>query len=405
MLTFVHLQDETKRRAIRNQAGTDYDTAVKNAINSALFRISREAPWRVMRRKTWFNTVGSYTSGTGFVSVVNSQTSIALTATACDFFVDNIQVGRRVKFGTDSHFYTIRTINSNTNFTIDSGYQGTSSSTTTYEILPQMEYDLPMQSGHRMFLWHEFYGFPYKMFYVPDQTFFETRVMLTFKAIPTHYRMWSEDMVISQVPTATTLSVVSTSSNDSATSLTVFGKVAGYPAFETITLTTKTTTNLFDSVERISRSTSTTGMLTVTSSVGNYTIAVIPMGGGTAGVTYNKIQLYPLPMYNQPINIHYYKDPFKLVNDGDIHELGENFNEAIVCLAVAKLKYEEGQSEGDRWLQMYTDELRSLRGTDMDKIDWYPKLLHSGSGRADIMVSRNLSYQQAGPFYGPASRR
>ena len=401
------MQAEVKRRAIRNQSGTDYDTAVKNAINSALFRISREAPWRVMRRKTDFTTKTSYTSGTGFVITTNSLTSVSLIATACDFFVDQIEIGRKVKFSTDSHFYNIAAIGSNTNFVLDQPFLGTSSSSGSYEILPQMEYNLPMQSGHRMFMWHEDYGFPYKMFYVPDQSFFETRVMTSFKAVPTHYRMWSEDMVKTQVTTATPLLIASSNTADAAT-ITVFGNVAGYPAYESVVLATVPTKTAFqfDSVERVVRSSSTTGYVTVTASQGSYTVAVIPMGGGTGGVTYSKIQLYPLPMRNFPVHVHYYKDPFKLVNDNDVHEMGENFNEAIICLAVAKLKYEDGQAEGDRWIQVYQDELRSLRGTDMDKIDWYP-LLQRGMGRnrTDMMVSKNLLFQQVGAFYGPSSRR
>lgn len=60
MFTFKDLQDEVKRRALRNQAGTEYDEEIKNLLNTSLLRISREAKWRTLRRKTKFTTVKLY---------------------------------------------------------------------------------------------------------------------------------------------------------------------------------------------------------------------------------------------------------------------------------------------------------------------------------------------------------
>ena len=407
-MLFSDLQSEVKRRALRNQSGTEYDDEIKNIINTSLFRLARECNWRCLRRKTYFTTKSSYTSGTGYMMVTNSSTAFSMSSTGCSFWQDKIEVGRKIKFGTDSWYYTIRALNSNTNGVIDISYRGDTSTATSYEIYPQEEYNLPIQVDHRAFLWHEDYGYPYKMFYIPDQTFFDSGSMLVEKNTPTHYRMWGEDTVMAQLPTSTPLMVVSTSGTDTTVQLTIAGKVAGYPFSENIVLngvTTSRTAYEFESVERISKDGSTTGRVVVTSSRGGYTVAVLPAGDTTATIKYSKIQLYPLPNRDFPINVYYYKDPYRLVNDDDIHEMGQEFDEAIILFSVAKLKYQDSQAEGDKWVDLYDKELASLRRTNIDKIDWTPVLQRPGQGRTDPFVTKNLLYRQVGGSFGPSSRR
>ena len=60
-MLYVDLQNEVKRRATRDQGGTQFNTPVKNVLNFALFRIARDSLWRPLRRKTIFSTVTSYT--------------------------------------------------------------------------------------------------------------------------------------------------------------------------------------------------------------------------------------------------------------------------------------------------------------------------------------------------------
>lgn len=403
MFTFLDLQQEVKRRALRNQSGTEYDEEIKNIINTSLFRTAREASWRVLRRKTYFTTKSSYTSGTNYVTVTRSSTAFSLISTACDLWTDKIEIDRYIKFGTDSWHYIIRAINSNTNGVIDLAYRGTSATRTTYEIYPQMEYNLPIQVDHRAFLWHEDYGYPYRMWYVPDQTFFDTGVDLVEKNTPTHYRMWGENTIMAQLPTATSLKFVSTSASDTTVQVIVFGDIAGYPTTETVTLngtTTITTSNEFISVERVAKDSNSYGRITITSSRGNYTIAVLPAGDTTATVKYSKVQLYPLPNRNFDINVYYYKDPYRLVNDDDIHEMGQEFDEAIILLSVTKIKYQDSQAEGDRWYQLYQDEVKNLKKTNVDKIDWLPTLQRPYETRGrGYYIHPYLKRSQAGTFF------
>ena len=405
---FRYIQDEIKRRALKNQAGTEFDDEVKNIANSSLLRVAREAKWRVLRRKAHFDTKTSYTSGTNFVSVTNSSTAFSLIPTACDFWTDKIEVGRRITFGTSSWPYTIRALNSNTNGVLDIIYRGTTATRTTYEIYPQEEYALPIQVDHRCILWHEDYGRPFRMHYIPDQTFLNTGVTLTEKGTPTHYRMWGENSVKAQPPTATPLVVTLSSTTDIGVEVTIAGIVGGYPRTEKIAWATSATTKTayeFESVETISKDSNTVATITVLSSRGSYTIAVLPAGDSTDSVKYSKVQIFPLANRVFPINVFYYKDTYKMVNDDDVHELGENFNEAIILLSVAKFKYQDSQTEGDKWMDMYKDEIASLKKTNVDKIDWLPVLERPNQGRTDPYVTKGLLYSQVGPNFGISSRR
>lgn len=394
-----------KRRATRDQGGTQYDEAIKNAVNSSLFRIAREALWRQLRRKATIRTVTSYTTGSGAVEATSGSTTVNVTGAT--LITDDIQVDRRVKISGDSRYFYVKQVTGETSFVMDYSYGATTTTAATYEILPQSEYNLPIQCGHRMFLWHEDYGYPITMEYVLDQDFYAASNHLTETNVPVIYRMWGEDMTIRDVLTPTTLGVFSTNSNDSTQDITIFGIANGYPESETIRLngaTVVTGSTQFSSIDRIVKNMSTNGRVSVTAS-GNTAIeyAVIPKGDITDGVRYRKIEVYPLPTREFDIHVQYYKEPYRLVNDDDIHELGQEFDEAIILLAVAKIKAESGQSEAGSFMSLYRDELMSLKRTNVDKIDYFPKLRKPHESRARL-IPGVIDYQQYGSYYGPRSR-
>jgi hypothetical protein len=223
--------------------------------------------------------------------------------------------------------------------------------------------------------------------------------------------MWGEDMVLEQPTQATTFYLKSSDSDDQGIDVTIFGTVSSYPDYEVITTdgtdgtTTVNGSKSFSHVDRTVKDATTDGRITVTTTDGNTNIAVIPAGDVTAGIMYKKVQLWPLPDSAFDMQVQYYKDPYRLVNTDDVHELGQEFDEAIILLSVAKIKYQDSQKEGDRFLGLYKDEIRNLRKTNMDKIDWFPSLrrptLHRTAG---TRAHPFLLYRQAGSNFGPASR-
>ena len=412
MFTYTELQSEVKRSALRDKSGTEFDTTVKNTINRAIYRVAREANWRSLRRESSFNTVSTYTTGSGNVAVTNGSTTV--TVTGATFLTDGITIGRRIKLGGSSKKYRISQVTGETTLVVDQAYDSTTSTSQTYSIYPQGQYNLPIQSSHRVFLWHEQYGHPFQMEYITAQEGFSRGFYEDTTSIPTRYRMWGEDMVIEQLRSPSALTVVSSDTSDTSISVTVFGIVAGYPDYETITTnasngtTSVTGSKTFQSVERVSvENTTRTGRITVTANSGNTTVAVIPAGNTTKGIFYRKIEIRPLPSGAYPIFVYYYKTPYFLVNDNDIHELGPDFDNAIIYLSTALIDLGISKKESDRWFGLYKDEIRSLKKTNMDKIDWLPRLRQRDEGAYyGGRLHRTVEYGQIGTggYYGPPVR-
>lgn len=406
-MIYSELQTEVKRRCARDQGGTQFDTAIKTCINTSLLRLAREAAWRPLRRKTTFNTIADYSEGSGAGTFTDEST--AVTVTGATFITDGIQIGRYIKLSGDGQYNKIATITGETTLTLQRAYSGTTTSTGTYEILGQEEYNLPIQVGHSMFLWHDEYGFPLRMEYATDIDFYKNITDVYSQNIPTIYRMWGEDNIISQLKAASVLSIASSSTSDTSISITVFGVVSGYPDYETIvTNGTNGTTAVagsksFTTIERVIKSASSVGRITVTGNTGNTTVAVLPVGNTTESIRYKKVQLWPLPNTVFPMNVQYYKEPYLLVNDGDAHDLGPNFDEALILLSSAKIRLDNNQEEADKYFTLYKDELLNLRKTNTDKIDFFPTMKRPFQN-GNVFPGRGLLYAQAGPWFGPSSR-
>ena len=185
----------------------------------------------------------------------------------------------------------------------------------------------------------------------------------------------------------------------------VFGNSYSYPDSETIGLngaTAATGSTLFSSLERVMKDASTTGRITIAASGDTSVVyAVIPAGDVTSGILYKKIQIHPLPTEVFDINIQYYKEPFALVDDDDVHELGQEFDEAIILLAVTKIRSETNQAEAATFYELFKAELTTLRRTNADKIDWFVTMKRPYSSRAGYVGGTMLQYRQAGSYYGP----
>lgn len=408
MLLYSDLISEVKRMSIRDQGGTEFDNEIKAGINESLLRIARETPWKPLRRNDTFDTKTKYTTGTGAVTVTNGSKSV--TVTGATFLTDSIEVGRRISLGGSNKRYTIKTITGETTLTVDINYDGTSSTTQSYSILPKEEYTLPAQATQIGCLWHEAFGYPYVMQYIPNLEFLQSSTTMFYSDIPRYYREWNMDMVLRQPNSASAITIVSSSASDTAPTITVFGLVGGYPDQETITCTGTTPaagTKLFSVIDRIIKNAPSVGRITCSSNSTNVTVAVLPTGDGTAGIMYNKVRLWPLPSLVFPMNVWYYKQPWRLVNDQDVHELGQEFDHAVILLTTAKIRYQNSQKEGDNFMKMYIDELKSLKKNNGDKIDFLNVLKRpeESRGNRDGYLNPNLSFSQLGGNFGYSSFR
>lgn len=385
---FSDLQSEVLRRAMRNQGGGQYTTAIKNAINLSMWRIARDAKWRTLRRERTFNTVTTYSTGSNNATLTNG--SLNFTLGDATLITNDIRVGRYIKFNGSVVYFKIATITGQTTGTLNQVWDGTSTTTAAWSISPQEEYVLPIQIGHSAFLWHRKYGMPKIMKYIPAYDFYDAGVLDILTNIPVSYRMWGVGAALEQVKSPSVMTISSSSSTDTNIAVTVFGTVNGYPDYEIINTnaTDGTTTvnglKVFSFVERITKNQNTTGVITITANTANTTVGALPVGNTTTGPVYTKVQVYPLPNSVFPINVFYYKLPYQLVNDGDVPELGEEFSEAIILLASAKMKSEQNQTDdGKAFMALYLDEIKSLKQTNLDKIDFKAILKQPGDGDND----------------------
>ena len=501
-VAFSDLQQEVARRAILNQSGSNYTTAIQNAINFSMWRIARDAKWRTLRRFTSFNTATTYFNGSAFGLTINAMNSLnyanstsawptnqgpascafnsnVFSVSGATFISDGIKPGRWIKFDGSTYYFKIASITSETSGTLNQVYDGTTSTTLGYAVMPQEEYTLPIQIGHSAFFWHRKYGMPKVMEYVPSFDFYKAGVLDILTNIPVAYRMWGVDAAVNQPYSPSVLNYVSSSTSDNPISVTVFGNVNGLPDYETVNVTGTTSvqgTKKFSYVERIVKNQSTLGIITITSnlssssyyftvsnitnapSVGDtysnngitftityvnvtgqsgsmtglftmtgsgmpltsgslskvssaqgdssisfssssaqqVTVGQLPVGFTTTGPMYTKVQVYPLPNWVFPIYVNYYKLPYQLVNANDVPELGEDFSEAIILLSCAKLKAEQNlTNDSMNFMNMYKDEIDSLKKTNLDKIDFKAILKLPGEDSND-QYTGGLRFSQIG---------
>jgi hypothetical protein len=407
MLLFSDLVTQVKQNAIRNQGGTEFDSEIKAGINESIMRIARETMWINLRRTDTFDTKTSYTTGTGAVTVNNG--SKAVTVTGATFLTDGIEVGRRCSLGGSQIKYTVKTITGETTFTVDINYDGTSSTTQSYKIWPKEEYTLPAQCGQLAFMYHEAFNYPYIMKYIPNLEFWQSSTTMFYSAIPIYYKTWISDMVLQSPIAPSVVTVSSSSASDVTQKVIVFGLVNGYPDQEALSLNGLTSVNgtkSFSKIDRIIKDSSSVGLITCTSNSAKVTLAVIPVGDNTAGIQYKKVSLWPLPSVVTPINVWYYKQPWRLVNDYDVHELGQEFDHAIVLLTTAKIRYQNSSTEGNSFMAMYADEIKSLKKVNGDKLDFINVLKRPEDSRfLGEGIHPQLLYRQLGGTFGGVSYR
>lgn len=397
---FSDLQAEVLRRALRDQGGGQYTTAIKNAINLAMWRIARDAKWRTLRRERTFNTVTTYSTGSQNATLVNG--SVNFTLGDATLLTSDIRIGRYIKFNGSVIYFKIATITSETTGTLNQVWDGTSTTTAAWSVSPQEEYVLPIQIGHSAFLWHRKYGMPKIMKYVPAYDFYESGVLDILTNIPVAYRMWGVGAALEQVKAPSVITVFSSSTADTNIAITIFGTVSGYPDYEVINTdsssgtTTVSGIKIFSSVERIVKNQNTKGRINIIANSTNTIVGVLPVGNTTTGPVYTKVQVYPLPNSVFPVNVYYYKLPYQLINDGDVPELGEEFSEAIILLASAKMKAEQNQTaDAQNFMNLYMDEIKSLKQTNLDKIDFKAILKPAGENDQDQYTGA-LRYAQIG---------
>ncbi|WP_238837393.1 hypothetical protein, partial [Xylella fastidiosa] len=84
-----------------------------------------------------------------------------------------IQPGRFISIEGSNTTFKIATITGETTLTLNQVWDGSTTTTADYSILPQEEYTLPIQVGHSAFFYHRQYAAPFVLNYKPAQEYFQ----------------------------------------------------------------------------------------------------------------------------------------------------------------------------------------------------------------------------------------
>jgi len=204
-------------------------------------------------------------------------------------------------------------------------------------VASQEEYRLPIEWGDIGLMWHEGFGYPFTLENISDHSFYGFGFDLDVTGTPKFYRLWGESGVEAQPSSASVITVVSSaSSGDNTQTIRIQGIVGGVPDFENISLNNDTSVNgtkSFTRVDRISKSGSTKGRVTVTSNAAAVTVATFPAGGIYDSLSFFLMQLWPIPDAVLTLNAETYQRVYDLVDDNDVSPFGPEFDQAIVIYA------------------------------------------------------------------------
>lgn len=394
---------EIKVRIIQEQSGTNLDPFIKRWINMAIQHIRTMENWKILRRKRTFTTEGDYTTGT-----INAITvgDTAITGALTLWVTNDIRPGRRIKINDDTQARVISAITGEGALTLETGYGGSTSAAAglSYTIMGTEEYSLPYDWGDLGFLWHEIYGYPFKLTQAGGREFYDSNLSLDESDIPQLYRLHGEDGCLNQPSTASTLSIVSSDAGDTTQTVRVSGIVSSYPDFEDFALNgvgAVAGTKSFSRIDRIAifdnaaTPTPNTGRITITSNTGAITNAVIPVNFINRAVSYNKVQLYPIPDDEYVINVECYDRLYDLVDDNDVCPLGKEFDESIILWACyIGRKYDQDALQAEVMRKDFDREISRLRAWNNKDNDYF-KYFRS---RDDSLGVKN-PFLRMGPYY------
>lgn len=218
----------------------------------------------------------------------------------------------------------------------------------------QSDYIMPHRVDRFVNVWHQEYERYQPINIMPAMLFYQSGLNTSTSNYPVVGIQDLTNGVTENISTASTISVVSTSTSDVG-QITIFGVVSGSLDKETVTLTgttAVTTTKTFSEVHRISKGFSSVGRITL--SAGSTTLAVLPAGHFYNSLRYLRLKLHPIP--SAAITIYYIaaEKQYDLVDDEDTPIVSSDHDEAILLRAEYQI------TGNDRVLERYKKEVRKL---------------------------------------------
>src|SRR3990167_2243121 len=223
---------------------------------------------------------------------------------------------------------------------------------------------------------------PKKLYYLPDALFY--RLVPNPEDLstgtPRYYRLWEETGFSTNLASADTIYVVSSSTSDgSSFNMRVVGRNAsGEVVAETLTLNgttnvTSSTTWAASGLMSISKSAATTGTISCYRTTGATLLSELEPDNLTP--RYKRLSLYPIPSAIITMYLEYHERYRYLIHNTDVPQLDSKWMWVLREGALAKAwEYKQKETASAQHYAIYQQGLKQMRAQDEENLDYVPIL-------------------------------
>lgn len=271
-------------------------------------------------------------------------------------------------------------------------------------VVSQEEYQLDEEVEEIAFLRQR--TSPRKLLYLPDHLFYalEPDPEGASTGTPRYYRVWEETGFSTNLASADTVYVVSSSTSDGATfNVRIRGRnSSGEIVRETLTLNgttnvTSSTTWASDGLMDISKSAATTGTISCRRTTGATLLS--EMAPDETAPRFKRLSFYPIPSAVITIYMEYYERLHLLTHDTDIPQIDSRWTWVIVEGTLAKVwNYKQKEDAAALAQRNYERGVMLMRQQDERNLDWIPSL-HPRAIQRGVVQRVSDSVNNAFPQY------
>ena len=337
-MRFKDYKDEI-RRHLTNWT-TETELAVELAINNNLFEIRNKFNWWFARERFYFDTVAKYATGT----ITATNGSATITGSGTTFTA--AMVGRKLIVGGDSTAYVIKTFTSATSITLESVYQGTTVSGSTFAILKHI---YRLNDRAMRILWMMQNADKIKMRHVDARYFDEAKgPWNTSYGKPSHYI--PRGQTTANYYAANTVLVTNGSATVTGSSTAFTSDMAGM-VFKVVG----------DDIEYIISAVGSATSITLDTNYDGTTNASASYAIGPWGT--EQVELWPAPETAMQIEYWAQLRAVKMVADNDVPDLPEQWHAVILHGALAEILPGRALNEAeiDRYEKKYAGDLKDIK--------------------------------------------
>lgn len=240
---------------------------------------------------------------------------------------------------------------------------------------------------------------PVKIRFIPDDLFYDYIPNPTATGSPKWYRIWEEEGVEVRLSTDDMLEILSNNSADTTQTIRIVGyDTNGLLRTESLTLTGTTAvagTITYDAgkILRISKSTDTTGIITIREKTAD--TVLVKLAPTERAPRFKIISFYPIPSSAITLYIEYFTCIRRLEGDNDVPDLNEKWFWVVRLGTMAKVyQYQGKESLFNTTQGLFASAVRSMVKSDMQNVDYIPVLRsqfqHQGEAWLTLLESPTI---------------